>query len=79
MIETVKKVLAILALLCVAVFVITVILFTASGRLAENLMWVIGSLSAFLALGLTTLAIRWLQDRKARELEEERKRAEQEK
>ena len=76
MVETFKKVLAILSLVCMIVLVASVLILTIAGTLAENKVWVYGSLTAFLALGLTALAIKKLQERKAKQLAAEQQRRE---
>lgn len=63
MIDTCKRVLALLALACAAVFILSVVILTATGQLVEQSGWVFGSMSVFLALGLTALLINWLQKR----------------
>lgn len=66
MINHCKRVLAILALISAAVFVLSVVVLTIAGQLVEQSGWVFGSLSVFLALGLTVLLINWLQKQFAR-------------
>lgn len=63
MIDKCKRVLAVLALACAAVFIVSVVVLTITGQLVEKSGWVYGSMSVFLALGLTTLLINWLQKR----------------
>lgn len=72
MINHCKRVLAILALISVAVFVLSVVVLTISGQLVEQSGWVFGSLSVFLALGLTVLLINWLQKQFARRQEQDK-------
>lgn len=72
MINHCKRVLAILALISVAVFVLSVVVLTVSGQLVEKSGWVFGSLSVFLALGLTVLLINWLQKQFARRQEQDK-------
>jgi len=68
-----KRILSILALMCMAVFIVAVIVLFAMGKLAEHPVWVYGPMGAFLVLGLLTLAIHKLQQYA------EEKRLEQEK
>lgn len=65
MIDKCKRVLALLALACAAVFILSVVVLTITGKLAEQSGWIFGSMSVFLALGLTTLLINWLQKQAA--------------
>lgn len=67
MIDKLKRILALLALACAAVFILSVVVLTITGQLAEQSGWVFGSMSVFLALGLTTLLINWLQKRFAQQ------------
>lgn len=67
MIDKCKRVLAVLALACAAVFIVSVVVLTITGQLVEKSGWVYGSMSVFLALGLTTLLINWLQKRAAQQ------------
>lgn len=67
----IKKALAWIGLAAMAVFIVATIVLFASGKLAENLVWIYTSLSVFLVAGLGALLIRYLQNR----AEEERKAA----
>lgn len=70
MIDKCKRVLALLALACAAVFILSVVVLTITGQLVEQSGWIFGSMSVFLALGLTTLLIDWLQKRSAAQQEQ---------
>lgn len=70
MIDTIKRILAILALISAAVFVGAVIILTITGQLAAQRGWVYGSLSVFLMLGLLSLLINWLQKKAAEHKQE---------
>lgn len=70
MIDKIKRILAILALICAAVFVAAVIILTITGQLAAQRGWVYGPLTAFLMLGLTSLLINWLQKKAAERKQE---------
>lgn len=72
MINHCKRVLAILALISAAVFVLSVVVLTIAGQLVEQSGLVFGSLSVFLALGLTVLLINWLQKQFARRQEQDK-------
>ncbi|MBE5803856.1 MAG: hypothetical protein E7316_05020 [Clostridiales bacterium] len=65
MIDKIKRVLAILALISAAVFVVAVIILTIAGQLQAQRAWVYGQMTVFLLLGLTALLINWLQNRAA--------------
>lgn len=65
MIDKIKRILAILALLSAAVFVVAVIVLTVMGQLSQQMGWVYGPMSVFLMLGLTALLINWLQKKAA--------------
>lgn len=71
MIDKCKRVLAVLALACAAVFIVSVVVLTVMGQLAEQSGWVFGSMSVFLALGLIALLINWLQKRAAAQQEQD--------
>ena len=73
MIDTIKRILAVLALISAAVFVCAVIILTVTGQLAAQSGWVYGSMSVFLMLGLTSLLINWLQKKAAERKEESEK------
>ena len=69
-----KRILSILALACMAVFVIAVVVLFAMGKLAEHPVWIYGPMGAFLVLGLLALAIHKIQEyaiEKRREQEKE--------
>ena len=70
MIDKIKRILAIAALLCAAVFILAVIILTVTGQLAAQRIWVYGPLTVFLMLGLTALLINWLQKKAAEQKEE---------
>ena len=61
MLNKIKRILAVLALLSAAVFVVAVIGLLIAGTLQEQLAWVYGPMACFLMLGLTALLINWLQ------------------
>lgn len=71
MINQVKRILAILALISAAVFVGAVIILTITGQMQAQSGWVYGSMSVFLALGLTSLLINWLQKKAAERKQED--------
>ncbi|MBP3453853.1 MAG: hypothetical protein J6M20_09060 [Clostridia bacterium] len=71
MIDTIKRILAILALISAAVFVVAVIILTITGQLAAQPGWIYGSMSVFLMLGLLSLLINWLQKKAAERKEEQ--------
>lgn len=71
MIDKCKRILAVLALACAAVFIVSVVVLTVMGQLVEKSGWVFGSMSVFLALGLTALLINWLQKRAAQQKQDE--------
>lgn len=71
MIDKCKRVLAVLALACAAVFIVSVVVLTIMGQLVEKSGWVFGSMSVFLALGLIALLINWLQKRAAAQQEQD--------
>lgn len=71
MIDTIKRILAILALISAAVFVVAVIILTITGQLATQPGWIYGSMSVFLMLGLLSLLINWLQKKAAERKEEQ--------
>ncbi len=71
MINQVKRILAILALISAAVFVGAVIILTITGQMQAQSGWVYGSMSVFLALGLTALLINWLQKKAAERKQED--------
>lgn len=71
MIDKCKRVLAVLALACAAVFIVSVVVLTVMGQLVEKSGWVFGSMSVFLALGLTALLINWLQKRAVQQKQDE--------
>lgn len=73
MINQVKRILAILALLSAVVFVGAVIILTITGQMEAQSGWVYGSMSVFLALGLTSLLINWLQKKAAEHKQENSK------
>lgn len=71
--NTVKRILAILALICGAAALIAFVVVLAMGQLMEKFAWVMVPVSAFFMLGLITIAINYLQKLKA---EADKKRAE---
>lgn len=71
MIDKCKRVLAVLALACAALFIVSVVVLTIMGQLVEKSGWVFGSMSVFLALGLIALLINWLQKRAAAQQEQD--------
>lgn len=73
MINTIKRILAILALISAVIFVGAVIVLTILGQLEAQRAWVYGPMSVFLMLGLTSLLINWLQKKAAERKEESEK------
>jgi len=73
MIDKIKRILAILALISAAVFVVAVIVLTITGQLAAQSGWVYGPMTVFLMLGLTALFINWLQKKAAERKQESEK------
>ena len=71
MIDTIKRILAILALISATVFVVAVIILTITGQLAAQPGWIYGSMSVFLMLGLLSLLINWLQKKAAEHKQEQ--------
>ena len=71
MINQVKRILAILSLISAVVFVGAVIILTITGQMQAQSGWVYGSMSVFLALGLTSLLINWLQKKAAERKQED--------
>ena len=71
MIDTIKRILAVLALISAAVFVVAVIILTITGQLAAQPGWIYGSMSVFLMLGLLSLLINWLQKKAAEHKQEQ--------
>lgn len=61
MVNTIKRILAVLALLSAAVFVAAVVVLLIAGTLQEQMVWVYAPMACFLMLGLTSLLINWLQ------------------
>ena len=61
MVNTIKRILAVLALLSAAVFVAAVAVLLIAGTLQEQMVWVYAPMACFLMLGLTSLLINWLQ------------------
>lgn len=61
MVNTIKRILAVLALLSAAVFVAAVVVLLITGTLQEQMVWVYAPMACFLMLGLTSLLINWLQ------------------
>lgn len=61
MVNTIKRILAVLALLSAAVFVVAVVVLLIAGTLQEQMVWVYAPMACFLMLGLTSLLINWLQ------------------
>ena len=61
MVNTIKRNLAVLALLSAAVFVAAVVVLLIAGTLQEQMVWVYAPMACFLMLGLTSLLINWLQ------------------
>lgn len=61
MVNTIKRILAVLALLSAAVFVAAVVVLLVAGTLQEQMVWVYAPMACFLMLGLTSLLINWLQ------------------
>ena len=73
MINTINRILAILALISAVIFVGAVIVLTILGQLEAQRGWVYGPMSVFLMLGLTSLLINWLQKKAAERKEESEK------
>ena len=61
MVNTIKRILAVLALLSAAVFVAAVVVLLIAGTLQEQMVWVYAPMACFLMLGLNSLLINWLQ------------------
>ena len=61
MLNKIKRILAVLALLSAAVFVAAVVVLLIAGTLQEQMVWVYAPMACFLMLGLTSLLINWLQ------------------
>ena len=76
MIDKIKRILAILALVCAAVFTVAVIVLMFMGQLSEHPGWIYGPMSCFLALGLTALLINWLQKKAAEHRQEAQEKQE---
>lgn len=70
MIDKIKRILAILALICAAVFVVAVIVLMILGQLNQQPGWIYGPMTGFLILGLTSLLINWLQKKAAERKQE---------
>lgn len=70
MINRIKRILAVLALLSMAVFLVAVVVLMVTGQLGQQPGWIYGPMTVFLALGLTSLLINWLQ-KKAEEQKQE--------
>ena len=60
MVNTIKRILAVLALLSAAVFVAAVVVLLIAGTLQEQMVWVYAPMACFLMRGLTSLLINWL-------------------
>ena len=73
MIDKIKRILAIAALLCAAVFIVAVIVLAITGQLFTQSGWVYGPMTVFLMLGLTALFINWLQKKAAERKQESEK------
>jgi len=71
MIDKIKRVLAIAALLCAAVFIVAVIVLAITGQLFTQSGWIYGPMTVFLMLGLTALFINWLQKKSAEREQQE--------
>lgn len=65
MINRIKRILAVLALCCAAVFIGAVVVLGFTGQLEAQRVWVYGPLCVFLMLGLAALLINWLQKKAA--------------
>lgn len=74
MMDMLKRILAILALISMAVFVVAVLVLLFTGQLAAQPGWIYAPLTCFLMFGLTSLLINWLMKR----AEEARKKQEAE-
>lgn len=61
-----KRILAIGALLAMAVFLMATVVLMITGQLGQKPGWVYGPLTGFLAMGLTSLLINYLQKRAAK-------------
>ena len=73
MIDKIKRILAIAALLCAAVFIVAILVLMVMGQLSQHPGWIYGPMSCFLALGLTTLLINWLQKKAAEQKAQQEK------
>ena len=69
--DRVKRVLAILALVCMVAFVMCCMVLLGAGKLQEQMVWVYGTMTAFLLFGLPAILIDWLQKRAAQKRAEE--------
>ena len=69
----VKRILAVLGLISMAVFLGSILFYMVQGKLKEGSAWIIGSLSAFVCFGAAALVIDSLQKRaKAQRAREEK-------
>ena len=73
MINQIKRILAILALISAAVFIVAVIVLAVTGQLFTQSGWIYGPMTIFLMLGLTSLFINWLQKKIAERQQEQNK------
>lgn len=65
MLNHIKRIMSVLALVCMAVFVVAVPVLLVMGKLVEWSAWVIGPFCAFLILGMATLGLNWLMKKLA--------------
>ena len=68
--NTLKRVLAILALIAAAVFLVMMVYLLIVGQIQERFSLVLIPMCVFLGLGVLTLAINWLQNLKKQAQEE---------
>lgn len=69
--DRVKRILAVISLLCMAAFVVCCVVLLAMGQLQQQMGWIYGTMAAFLLFGLPALLIDWLQKRAARQKAQE--------
>lgn len=69
--EALKKVLAVLALLCMAAFILSILVLIVTGQMQEKMSLVMIPLSLFLMFGLLALAINWLMKLREEKLRED--------
>ena len=70
--NTLKRILAILALIAAAVFLVMMVYLLIVGQIRERFNLVLIPMCVFLGLGVITLAIHWLQNLKKQAREEKK-------